>query len=74
MVNTGATLRLKTEIWKFLRFDESFQPKNPTVELAMAQEQMAWHCGEATPSDTGRSPNLEDREADFHLTSPQLPV
>lgn len=34
MVNTGATSWLKLEIRKFLRFDESFQPTNPTVEPA----------------------------------------
>lgn len=34
MVDTGATSRMITEIQKFLMFDESFQPKNHTVELA----------------------------------------
>lgn len=34
MVDTGATSHIITEIEKFRRFDDSFQPKDHTVELA----------------------------------------
>lgn len=34
MVNTGATWHIMTDIQKFLKFDELFQPQNHSVELA----------------------------------------
>ncbi|TWW54052.1 hypothetical protein D4764_0263800 [Takifugu flavidus] len=34
MVDTGATSHVITDVQKFLKFDESFQPQNHTVELA----------------------------------------
>lgn len=34
MVDSGAALHTITEVQKFLKFDESLQPQNHTVELA----------------------------------------